>query len=105
MPAIGFKYPEGDTISFEDALENKKLDIERMGVYPTALKEMSKQRDPGRKPAVTELIHGTCQANLQRTEEYHDTPQEDTVSMAGTHQTENVEKEAEDRERETATKG
>jgi hypothetical protein len=84
MPAIGFKYPEGDTISFEDALSNKKLDVERMGVYLTALQEMAKQRDPDRKPSVTELINGTCQSFLQRKEEYYIDPQEHAFSLAGT---------------------
>ena len=61
MPAIGFKYPEGDKILFEDILgiENK-LDVERMGIYTPALKEMAKVREPDRKPSVTELLNGTC---------------------------------------------
>ena len=47
MPAIGFKYPEGDKILFEDVVKyvvsrgvDNKLDGERMGMYPPALLEM-----------------------------------------------------------------
>ena len=105
MPAIGFKYPQGDTISFEDALENKKLDIERMGVYPTALKEMSKQRDPDRKPSVTELINGTCQSYLQRTETYHINPQEYAFSLAGTLHHKKLEDNADESEAEISLEG
>ena len=32
MPAIGFKYPDGEHISFEDVFENGKLELERMGI-------------------------------------------------------------------------
>ena len=105
MPAIGFKYPEGDEISFEDALENKKLDVERMGVYVTALEEMAKQRDPDRKPSVTELINGTCQAYLQRTEVYHIDTQEYAFSLAGTMHNRILENNANEDEAEVSLEG
>tara|TARA_E500000331_G_C17206360_1_gene691576 strand:+ start:594 stop:1475 length:882 start_codon:yes stop_codon:yes gene_type:complete len=105
MPAIGFIYPEGDTISFEDALDNNKLDINRMGVYPTALKEMAKQRDPDRKPSVTELLNGTCQAYLQRTKEYYIDPQSLAFSLAGTLHHKKLEDNASEEEAEIQLEG
>jgi len=105
MPAIGFKYPEGDTISFQDALEDRKLDVERMGVYITALEEMAKQRDPDRKPSVTELLNGTCQAYLQRTEEYCIDPQEYAFSLAGTMHHRILENNASQEESEVSLEG
>ena len=29
MPAIGFKYPDGEEVSFEDIFENGKLKLEK----------------------------------------------------------------------------
>jgi len=85
MPAIGFKYPEGDKIIFEDILgiENK-LDVERMGIYTPALREMAKVRESDRKPSVTELLNGTCQAYLERTRDYYIDPQEQAFALLGT---------------------
>ena len=91
MPAIGFKYPEGDKILFEDVVKyidsrgvEDKLDIERMGMYPPALIEMMKVREPNRKPSVTELLNGTCQAYLERTRDFYIDPQQQAFSLLGT---------------------
>ena len=91
MPAIGFKYPEGDKILFEDVVKyidsrgvEDKLDIERMGMYPPALLEMMKVREPDRKPSVTELLNGTCQAYLERTRDFYIDPQQQAFSLLGT---------------------
>ena len=91
MPAIGFKYPEGDKILFEDVVKyidsrgvEDKLDIERMGMYPPALLEMMKVREPNRKPSVTELLNGTCQAYLERTRDFYIDPQQQAFSLLGT---------------------
>ena len=105
MPTIGFKYPEGDTITFEDALENNKLDINRMGVYPTALREMAKQRDPDRKPSVTELLNGTCQSYLQRPTEYYLDPQDLAFSLAGTLHHNKLESNADETDAEINVEG
>tara|TARA_A100001515_G_scaffold56428_1_gene44440 strand:+ start:1878 stop:2783 length:906 start_codon:yes stop_codon:yes gene_type:complete len=91
MPAIGFKYPEGDKILFEDVVKyidsrgvEDKLDIERMGMYPPALIEMMKVRENDRKPSVTELLNGTCQAYLERTRDFYIDPQQQAFSLLGT---------------------
>ena len=91
MPAIGFKYPEGDKILFEDGVKyidsrgvEDKLDIERMGMYPPALIEMMKVRENDRKPSVTELLNGTCQAYLERTRDFYIDPQQQAFSLLGT---------------------
>jgi len=84
MPAIGFKYPDGEEITFEDIFENGKLDMLRMGITIPMLKELSKQRDPNRKPSVTECLSGTCESYLKRTEEYFIDPQEHAFALAGT---------------------
>ena len=91
MPAIGFKYPEGDKILFEDVVKyvvsrgvDNKLDVERMGMYPPALLEMMKVRKPDRKPSVTELLNGTCQAYLERTRDFYIDPQEQAFALLGT---------------------
>lgn len=105
MPAIGFKYPEGDTITFSEALDGESLDVERMGVYPTALKEMSRVRDPDRKPSVTELINGTCQAYLERTKDYYIDPQEQAFSLAGTLHHKKLEDNADSEDAEIQLEG
>ena len=105
MPGIGFKYPDGETITFEDALDNDKLDLERMGVYYTALKEMSKVRDPDRKPSVTELINGTCQAYLERTEDYYLDPQAQAFALAGTLHHKRLEDNASEEDAEIQLEG
>jgi hypothetical protein len=83
MPLKGFKYPDGETVSLEDVREGK-VDIERMGIALPTLLYMSHQRDPYRKPSTTELLIGTCQAYLQRTEDYYIDPQENAFALAGT---------------------
>jgi len=84
MPAIGFKYPDGEEILFEDIFDNGKLDMMRMGITIPMLKELSKQRDPDRKPSVTECLSGTCESYLKRVEDYYIDPQEHAFALAGT---------------------
>jgi hypothetical protein len=84
MPAIGFKYPDGEEITFKEVFEDNKIDIFRMGITIPMLKELSKQRDPNRKPSVTECLSGTCEAYLKRTEDYFIDPQEHAFALAGT---------------------
>ena len=83
MPLKGFKYPNGDKIEIEE-VRGGKVDIERMGIALPTLLHMAEQRDPKRKPSTTELLNGTCQSYLQRTEEYYIDPQENAFSLAGT---------------------
>ena len=83
MPLKGFKYPNGDKVSIED-IHKGNVDVERMGITLPTLIHMSQQRDPDRKPSTTELLSGTCQAYLQRTEDYYINPQGNAFSLAGT---------------------
>lgn len=83
MPAIGFLYPNGDKVSFED-IQKGKVDILKMGMSLPTLKEMSKERSPDRLPSTTELLVGTCEAYLKRTKEYYVNPQDRAFSLAGT---------------------
>jgi len=48
MPAVGFVYPDGLKVSFEEIREGN-VDIEKMGMTLPTLIEMSKERDPNRK--------------------------------------------------------
>ena len=93
MPLIGFRYPNGDTISLED-VANNKVDLGRMGVTLPTLLEMSKQRPSDRMPSTTELLSGTCQAYLQRTTDYFESPDSQAFSIAGTRHHDLLEKSA-----------
>ena len=64
MPAVGFIYPNGDKVSFDD-VKKGKVDVEKMGMTLPTLMEMSKERDVNRKPSTTELLIGTCEAYLK----------------------------------------
>ena len=70
MPAIGFVYPNGDKVTFEDVRKGN-VDIVKMGMSLPTLIEMSKERDPNRKPSTTELLTGTCESYLKRKKEYY----------------------------------
>lgn len=83
MPAVGFIYPSGKTVTFDD-VKKGKVDILKMGMSLPTLIEMSKERDPKRKPSTTELLTGTCESFLKRTEEYYINPQDRAFSLAGT---------------------
>jgi len=83
MPAIGFVYPDGNKVSFEDVREGN-VDILEMGMSLPTLIEMSKERDPNRKPSTTELLVGTCESYLKRTKKYYINPQDRAFSLAGT---------------------
>ena len=84
MPAVGFKYPDGGLITFKEVFEEGKLDLERMGIVMPMLRELAKQRDPNRKPSVTECLTGTCEAYLKRTKDYYIDPQQHAFALAGT---------------------
>tara|TARA_R110000787_G_scaffold246295_1_gene352044 strand:+ start:5423 stop:6304 length:882 start_codon:yes stop_codon:yes gene_type:complete len=105
MPAIGFKYPDGEEVSFEDIFENKKLKLEKMGIVMPMLRELAKQRDPDRKPSVTECLIGTCEAYLKRTEDYYIDPQEHAFALAGTLHHSRLESNADDGTSEIAMEG
>lgn len=83
MGAVGFVYPDGDKVSFEDVRKGN-VDIEKMGMSLPTLLEMSKERSPDRKPSTTELLIGTCEAYLKRVKDYYIDPQERAFSLAGT---------------------
>jgi len=105
MPAVGFKYPDGENIKFEDVFEKGKLDLERMGIVIPMLKELAKQRDPNRKPSVTECLTGTCEAYLKRTEEYFIDPQEHAFALAGTLHHAKLEQNADEESAEIELEG
>ena len=88
MPAIGFLYPNGDKVTFEDVRKGN-VDIVKMG--------MSKERDPNRKPSTTELLVGTCESYLKRTKEYYVNPQDRAFSLAGTMHHAKLEQHEDDR--------
>lgn len=96
MAAVGFIYPNGDKVSFED-VKKGKVDIEKMGMSLPTLIEMSKERDPNRKPSTTELLIGTCEAYLKRRENYYINPQERAFSLAGTMHHARLEQHEDDR--------
>tara|TARA_R110000824_G_scaffold222606_1_gene410310 strand:- start:14455 stop:15336 length:882 start_codon:yes stop_codon:yes gene_type:complete len=83
VPAVGFKYPNGNTVSFDDVRAGK-VDLIEMGMSLPTLIEMSKERDPNRKPSTTELLTGTCESYLKRTKEFFIDPQDRAFSLAGT---------------------
>jgi len=105
MPAIGFKYPNGDTITFEDCFENKKVDLIRMGCTLPMLRALSEQRAPDRKPSTTELLNGTCESFLKRTKNYYIDPQECAFRISGTMHHERLESYGEDLEVESKLEG
>jgi len=83
MPAVGFLYPNGNKVSFDEIREGN-VDILEMGMSLPTLIEMSKERDPNRLPSTTELLVGTCESYLKRTKEYYIDPQDRAFSLAGT---------------------
>jgi hypothetical protein len=96
VPAVGFKYPNGNTVSFDDVREGN-VDILEMGMSLPTLIEMSKERDPNRKPSTTELLTGTCESYLKRTKDYFVDPQDRAFSLAGTMHHSRLEKHEDDR--------
>lgn len=105
MPAVGFKYPDGERITFKDIFEENKLDLRRMGIVMPMLKELAKQRDPNRKPSVTECLIGTCEAYLKRTEDYFIDPQEHAFALAGTLHHARLEQNADEESAEISMEG
>jgi len=105
MPAIGFKYPDGGLITFEEVFEENKLDLKRMGIVIPMLRELAKQRDPDRKPSVTECLTGTCEAYLKRKKDYYINPQEHAFALAGTLHHARLEGNAKDESAELSLEG
>ena len=83
MPLKGFKYPDGEMVSLEE-VKRGNVDVVKMGMSLPTLLHMSKDREPDRKPSTTELIQGTCESYLRRTEDYYIYPDENAFSLAGT---------------------
>ena len=83
MPLKGFKYPDGEMVSLEE-VKRGNVYLVKMGMYLPTLLHMSKDREPDRKPSTTELIQGTCESYLRRTEDYYIYPDENAFSLAGT---------------------
>ena len=96
MPAVGFVYPDGSDVTF-DQVRSGDVDIVKMGMSLPTLIEMSKERDPNRKPSTTELLVGTCEAYLKRRREYYINPQERAFSLAGTLHHAKLEQHSDDR--------
>ena len=96
MSAVGFIYPNGDKVSFKD-VKKGKVDVEKMGMTIPTLLDMSKERDANRKPSTTELLIGTCEAYLKRTEDYYIDPQDRAFALAGTMHHARLEQHADDR--------
>ena len=91
MPAIGFKYPNGETITFKDCFDSKKVDLIKMGCTMPMLRALSEQRDPERRPSTTELLNGTCESYLKRVIDYYIDPQECAFRLSGTMHHERLE--------------
>ena len=66
MGAIGFICPDNEVIPFERCL--KKCRMSERCMSKATLKAMSEQRPDERPPSTTELLSGTCEAYLKRTE-------------------------------------
>ena len=82
MPIKGFIYPNGDTISLVGL---KSVDIKLMGItLPTLLALAVQRDDKDRLPSTTELISGTCESYLKRTNDYYIDPQDKAFALAGT---------------------
>lgn len=83
MPLKGFRYQDKSIVSIED-ISRGKVDVEKMGVSLPTLLHMSNTRPSDRKPSTTELLNGTCQSYLERTEDYYIYPEDNAFALAGT---------------------
>ena len=82
MGAIGFICPDKEVTTFENCFEKCRMSERCMSV--ATLKAMSSQRPNDRPPSTTELLSGSCEAYLKRTEEYYINPQERAFAIMGT---------------------
>ena len=82
MGAVGFICPDGEEITFKRCLKECRMSERCMSV--ATLKMMSDQRPNDRPPSTTELLSGTCEAYLKRTEEYYVDPQDMAFAVMGT---------------------
>jgi hypothetical protein len=89
MGAIGFICPDKEVIKFEDCFEHCRMSERCMSV--ATLKAMSEQRPDNRPPSTTELLSGTCEAFLKRTQQYFINPQERAYALMGTIHHNNLE--------------
>jgi len=105
MPAVGFKYPDGELITFKEVFEEEKLDLKKMGIVMPMLRELAKQRDPDRKPSVTECLTGTCESYLKRKKDYYIDPQQHAFALAGTLHHARLEDNAEEESAEVSLEG
>lgn len=82
MGAIGFICPDNEVITFKRCL--KKCRMSERCMSKATLKAMSDQRPDERPPSTTELLSGTCEAYLKRTEQYYIDPQDRAFAIMGT---------------------
>lgn len=82
MGAIGFICPDGETTTFKRCIDNCRMSERCMSV--ATLKMMSDQRPNDRPPSTTELLSGTCEAYLKRTNDYYVDPQDMAFAIMGT---------------------
>ena len=96
MSAVGFICPDEEIIKFEDCFKKCRMSERCMSI--ATLKVMSEKRPEERPPSTTELLAGTCESYLKRTEKFYINPQDRAFALMGTihHlQLENVELEEE----------
>ena len=89
MSAIGFICPDKEVTTFEHCFEKCRMSERCMSV--ATLKAMSQQRPDDRPPSTTELLQGTCEAYLKRTEKYYIDPQSRAFALMGTIHHSNLE--------------
>tara|TARA_R100000149_G_C5871079_1_gene135062 strand:- start:584 stop:1453 length:870 start_codon:yes stop_codon:yes gene_type:complete len=82
MSIIGFICPDEETTTFKDCFEHCRMSERCMSV--ATLKAMAEQRPNDRPPSTTELLSGTCESYLKRTEDYFIDPQERAFAIMGT---------------------
>ena len=82
MSAIGFICPDNETIKFKNCFKKCRMSERCMSV--ATLVAMSEQRAPNRPPSTTELLSGTCESYLKRTQDYFINPQDRAFAIMGT---------------------
>ena len=92
MSVIGFICPDEETIKFKDCFKKCRMSERCMSV--ATLKAMSEQRPDDRPPSTTELLAGTCESYLKRTEHYYINPQDRAFALMGTIHHLNLERQA-----------
>lgn len=89
MSAIGFICPDKETTTFSNCYEQCRMSERCMSL--ATLKAIAQQRPDERPPSTTELLQGTCEAYLKRTQEYYINPQDRAFALMGTFHHENLE--------------